>query len=210
MHPFWEWEVVCSNRTILILTYNKIMDFLHFISCELLATFGVLVCFSSNPIESVLFLIFCFFQSAIILFLFNVEFLGLIFIIIYVGAIAVLFLFVIMMLNIKDQKKEKFFDLFLIYLLLFSFYILSSSAEFSLIETNTFNVPNLLLLVDALNNIGVMGQVLFNFFFAIVLLEGIILFVALFGSIVLTLKESVAKELVNRQLARGANFIRYS
>ena len=98
---------------------------------------------------------------------------------------------------------------FLIYLLLFSFYILTSSCEIRLLETNTFNIPNLILLMDALSNIGVMGQVLFNFFFAIVLLEGIILFVALFGSIVLTLKESVVKEVVNKQLARGTHFISY-
>jgi NADH-quinone oxidoreductase subunit J len=64
------------------------------------------MCISVNPVESVLFLILSFCNAAAILFLFNAEFLGLIFMIIYVGAIAVLFLFVIMMLNIKNQKNK--------------------------------------------------------------------------------------------------------
>jgi len=64
------------------------------------------MCISGDPIESVLFLILGFCYAAAILFIFHAEFLGLIFIIIYVGAIAVLFLFVIMMLNIKHQKRQ--------------------------------------------------------------------------------------------------------
>ena len=81
------------------------MTYLHLFLCNLLCTCGFLMCISANPVESVLFLILAFCNAAVILFLFNAEFLGLIFIIIYVGAIAVLFLFVIMMLNIKSQKQ---------------------------------------------------------------------------------------------------------
>jgi NADH-quinone oxidoreductase subunit J len=83
------------------------MDFLHFFLCFLLLGSGLLMCTSINPVESVLFLILAFCNAAAILFLFNTEFLGLIFIIIYVGAIAVLFLFVIMMLNIKNKTYNK-------------------------------------------------------------------------------------------------------
>jgi NADH-quinone oxidoreductase subunit J len=61
---------------------------------------------SKNPIEAVLFLILSFCLAAGISFIFHAEFLGLIFIIVYVGAIAVLFLFVIMMLNIKNPELE--------------------------------------------------------------------------------------------------------
>ena len=59
------------------------------------------VIFSKNPVFSVLFLIFTFANVTCILFMFNLEFLPISFVIIYVGAIAVLFLFVLMMLNIK-------------------------------------------------------------------------------------------------------------
>ncbi len=78
----------------------------HSILCLLLFFSGLMVAFSTNPVESVLFLILAFCNAAAILFIFHAEFLGLIFIIIYVGAIAVLFLFVIMMLNVKDQEPE--------------------------------------------------------------------------------------------------------
>ena len=66
---------------------------LFLLSILVLSSFFVLV--SSNPVHSVLFLVFTIFNASLILFFFNVEFLALIFIIVYVGAIAVLFLFVI-------------------------------------------------------------------------------------------------------------------
>ena len=81
------------------------MEILHFFLCSLLILSGFWVSVSLNPIESVLFLILAFCNTAAILFIFNVEFLGLLFIIIYVGAVAVLFLFIIMMLNIKNQEN---------------------------------------------------------------------------------------------------------
>ncbi len=67
------------------------MKFLHSILCLLLFLSGLMVAFSANPVESVLFLILTFFNAGAILIMFNAEFLGLIFIIVYVGAIAVLF-----------------------------------------------------------------------------------------------------------------------
>ena len=79
------------------------MNFL--ILCLLLFFSGLMVAFSTNPVESVLFLILAFFNAGAILISFNAEFLGLIFIIVYVGAIAVLFLFVIMMLNVKIHEN---------------------------------------------------------------------------------------------------------
>ena len=79
---------------------------LFLLSILVLSSFFVLV--SSNPVHSVLFLVFTIFNASLILFFFNVEFLALIFIIVYVGAIAVLFLFVIMMLNIKMSSSKMF------------------------------------------------------------------------------------------------------
>ena len=96
------------------------MEFLHlFISFNLISV-CILVFIVDNPVHSVLFLILAFFNAAVILFLFDVEFLGITFIIIYVGAIAILFLFVVMMLNVKIIT----FDLTKFYFLCFLIFII--------------------------------------------------------------------------------------
>ena len=82
---------------------------------------GFLVFTASNPIYSILFLISVFFNSAILIIMWGADFLGLLFIIIYVGAIAVLFLFVIMMVNIKTTP---FFSNKLLSLILFFFFFI--------------------------------------------------------------------------------------
>ena len=71
------------------------------------------VVFSSNPVHSVLFLIFTFFNVAVLFLLSNAEFLAMTIVIVYVGAVAVLFLFVVMMLNINEVLiKEGFLKYF--------------------------------------------------------------------------------------------------
>jgi NADH:ubiquinone oxidoreductase subunit 6 (subunit J) len=84
---------------------------LHYFFSFLLLLSSIFVFISKNPVHSVLFLILTFCNAAGILFLFNAEFLGLVFIIIYVGAIAVLFLFVVMMLNVKIYSSDEFYYL---------------------------------------------------------------------------------------------------
>ena len=70
------------------------MMFIHFLLCICICICGFLMCMAKNPIESAIFLILCFVSAAGMLFIFHADFLGLLLIIIYVGAIAVLFLFV--------------------------------------------------------------------------------------------------------------------
>lgn len=195
------------------------MIFLHKFLCFIMLLSGFLVSFSTNPIESVLFLILTFCNATAILFIFNAEFIGLTFIIIYVGAIAVLFLFVIMMLNIKNNSgltlKYNLFS-FLVY---FSFFYFFSFSIFLCIkkvfyQQETFLIEqenNLLLLVDSLNNIDIMGQFLYNYYLVCFLLAGLILLIALVGSIVLTLRfDSMQKnQLANRQLARTDKFLSF-
>ena len=191
------------------------MTILHFFLCNLLCACGFLMSVSVNPIESVLFLILAFFNAAAILFIFHAEFLGLLFIIIYVGAIAVLFLFVIMMLNIKNPKNnEENFNLpTKIFIFLASIFGIISC--FLLINSVFFNddtfllgqSSNVFLFIDSLNNIDIMGQALFNYYLLAFLLAGIILLIALVGAIVLTLRFNNVEnsQLVNRQLARTDN-----
>ena len=186
------------------------MEILHFFLCSLLLFSGLWVSISVNPIESVLFLILAFCNTAAILFIFNVEFLGLLFIIIYVGAVAVLFLFIIMMLNIKNQEnsvlnsmsikniydKIKYFILSFFVLMLFLFF----DKNFDFIA-----------IFDTLNNIDVIGQVLYNYFIVCFLLAGLVLLIALIGAIVLTLRFNSDKksQLVSRQLSRTDNFLTF-
>ena len=207
----------CNFYFLLFIIYF-LLEFL----CFLLVLSGFWVSVSINPIESVLFLILAFCNTAAILFIFNVEFLGLIFIIIYVGAVAVLFLFIIMMLNIKKDEdsllKSNVFKV--IYdnakYLLFGFFVL----VLFLFLQNTFLQETFLffdknfdfvLIFDKLNNIDVIGQVLYNYFLVCFLLAGLILLVALIGAIVLTLRfNSVKKsQLVSRQLSRTDNFLSF-
>lgn len=77
------------------------------IYASLALTSGIGVIISQNPIHSVIFLILVFCNATGLLLLFKIELLAMMFIIIYVGAIAVLFLFVVMMLNLKVQGNEE-------------------------------------------------------------------------------------------------------
>lgn len=183
---------------------------------------GILMCLSSSPVQSVIFLILTFFCATILLFMFHVEFIGLIFIIIYVGAIAVLFLFVIMMLNIKNNqadeiKKENLFttNIFIVFgfglclIIINNFYFFPfSNASFSLSSQVD---SSLIAIIDKINNIEIIGQILFNNYLVCVLLAGILLLIALVGSIILTLKfnKTEKKQNANRQLARNEDFITF-
>jgi len=187
---------------------------------------GAFVSLSKTSIESVLFLILTFCNAAAILFLLNVEFLGLIFIIIYVGAIAVLFLFVIMMLNVKTEEQNIFsskdadlqktltkfiiLNIFLIlsassvYLFLGNVFLENELYIFQGLYNNIFNF-------DSLNNIDILGQVLYNYFLVCFLLAGLILLIALIGAIVLTLRFNTfqKKQHVFRQLSRTDNLFSF-
>jgi NADH-quinone oxidoreductase subunit J len=79
----------------------------------LLVISAILVISAQNPVHSVFFLILVFLTSAIFLFLLEVEFISLLFVLVYVGAIAVLFLFVVMMLDIKVTRAENDFFIYI-------------------------------------------------------------------------------------------------
>ncbi len=196
------------------------MQALHSILCLLILLSGLMVAFSANPIESVLFLILTFFNAGAILFLFNSEFFGLILIIVYVGAIAVLFLFVIMMLNIKIYEnvfvtfftkniRNSILVLFTVYLVSVTLFVFLKSI-FNAGRT-PLESSNDVLIFDSLNNIDVLGQVLYNYYLSGFLVAGLILLVALVGSIVLTLRFNRApkKQMTSRQLARTDNFLAF-
>ena len=171
---------------------------------------SIMVISARNPVHSVLFLILAFFNSAGLLILMEMEFLSLIFIVVYVGAIAVLFLFVVMMLNVKISEVE---DEVLQYLpvggtigLIFLFLI------FFIIEGDfvSFNgQANSIYLdwfqqVDVVSNIETLGQVLYTDYLVYFLLAGVILLVAMVGAIVLTMstRTSLRRQLIFQQVSR--------
>ena len=201
---------MCSNHIIPI-HFLKNMQSLHLFLTIFLIFSGFLVFFSENPVHSVLFLIVTFCNAASILFLFNADFLGLLFIIIYVGAIAVLFLFVVMMLNVKIYSLGNFSYLPIIFL---GGVILVTQIFLSLENVFNFSFNGTItqfFIFDNLNNIDVFGQALYNYFIVCFLLAGLILLVAMIGAIVLTLnfRSQRKTELAGRQLSRSDNFLAF-
>ena len=188
---------------------------LHYFFITILLLSSLFVLISQNHVHSVLFLILAFCNASGILFLFNAEFLGLVFIIIYVGAIAILFLFVVMMLNVKVYSSSNSFYLpFLslggLILMLQTFLVLEK--VFSNSTFWTTNLPyNFNNYLDNLTSIDVLGQSLYNYYLVCFLLAGLILLVAMVGAIVLTLNFSSQRrnELVARQLSRSDNFLAF-
>jgi len=168
-----------------------------------------------NPVHSVLFLILTFISSAGLLFLLEVEFISLIFIVVYVGAIAVLFLFVVMMLDIKisDSKREflKYFPVgsFLGFAFLIEIFIILTenldSSPYNQIAGNLY--INWLEKVDYSTNIEALGQILYTYYFLYFLIAGIILLIAIIGAIVLTLtfNKKAKTQTIYKQVSRDFN-----
>ncbi len=122
------------------------MDFLFYFFSSLALLSGVMVIQSRNPVYSVLFLILVFFNTAGLLILLQLDFFAMIFLVVYVGAIAVLFLFVVMMLNIKkheiNEKKLRYLPVGVMLFVLFLF-------EISLIINN--DLVSVFKITDELN-----------------------------------------------------------
>ncbi|MFL2661712.1 MAG: NADH-quinone oxidoreductase subunit J [Alphaproteobacteria bacterium] len=147
------------------------------------------VVFSYNPVHSVLFLIFSFFNVAVIFLLSDAEFIAMTLIIVYVGAVAVLFLFVVMMLNINEVLiKEGFLKYFPLGLLLISIFLTELIFVFK--DIDLFNPSNNGISIDNLLNQGnentkALGLFLYTDFFIIFQISGFLLLVAMIGAIVL-------------------------
>jgi NADH-quinone oxidoreductase subunit J len=148
------------------------------------------VVFSSNPVHSVLFLIFTFFNVAVIFLLSNAEFVAMTLLIVYVGAVAVLFLFVVMMLNINEVLiREGFLKYFPLGLLLISIFLTELIVVFQ--DANLFNIASdSAIKIDELieqgnENTKSLGLFLYTDFFIIFQISGYILLIAMIGAIVL-------------------------
>ena len=169
---------------------------------------GVLVVSARNPVHSVLFLILAFFNVAALFVLIGAEFLAMILVIVYVGAVAVLFLFVVMMLNIDFMQLRSGFVGYLPVGALIGFILL---AELVLVIGSWVVVPGVpgpavasATGGAALTNTRALGDILYTRYVFAFQAAGLILLVAMIGAIVLTLRQraDVRRQSIAAQLAR--------
>lgn len=198
------------------LTIPTISTFFLFFALNTI-TGSLLVILSINPVHAVIALIFAFFNSACLFILLNAEFLALTVVIVYVGAIAVLFLFVIMMLNLKEIEiknkavqsvQSSLFLTFLAAFLVLSTYFIGVKGradDFNIISLGTeFSsrlVPSegqFLSSLTPVSQINSLGYYLYTDYFLYFVAAAVILLVAMIGAIVITTKFG---ELVRRQRA---------
>ena len=174
-----------------------------------------MIILSQNSIYSVLFLVLSFVSSSSILFLLECEYISLIFIIIYVGAIAVLFLFVVMMLDIKTtylaKDSLKYFPfgslLGIIFLAEISTVVPGIFESNNPYNTNFLsnNYSNWFHKLDYLTEIASIGHLLYTDYVIQFLLSGNILLLATIGPVTLVLVRSIEttkKQVTFRQLSR--------
>src|SRR5712692_1958366 len=171
---------------------------------------GVMVVSAKNPVHSVLFLILAFFNSAGLFVLLGAEFLAMILVIVYVGAVAVLFLFVVMMLDIDFAELRSGFMRYLPIGALVGFILL---AELMLILGSWVIAPGLAGLqaaplpptAAAVSNTRALGDLLYTRYIFAFQVAGLILLVAMIGAIVLTLRTRVGvrRQRIPEQLARS-------
>ncbi|MEE9300241.1 MAG: NADH-quinone oxidoreductase subunit J [Alphaproteobacteria bacterium] len=169
---------------------------------------GVMVVSARNPVHSVLFLILAFLNSAGLFVLLGAEFLAMVLIIVYVGAVAVLFLFVVMMLDVNFAELRAGFTRYLpigavigLVLLLELAFVLGSGALH--IETSELALAPLR---EEVSNTEALGDLLYTRYVYLFEAAGMILLIAMVGAIVLTHRKraGVKKQKIARQVARDA------
>ena len=174
---------------------------------------GLMVIRAENPVHSVLFLILTFFNVSGLLLLLEVEFLAMVFLVVYVGAIAVLFLFVVMMLNIKLGRDSN--DLFqylpigaiigLIFLM--EIFLITSKDYVPLLDSAPGGSASIewSSLLNYLSNVEVLGQLMYTYYFYFFIVAGFILLVAMIGAIILTMQAqvNVRRQQIFQQVSRN-------
>jgi NADH-quinone oxidoreductase subunit J len=161
---------------------------------------------AKNPVHAVLFLILAFFNAAGLFVLLGAEFLAMILVVVYVGAVMVLFLFVVMMLDVDFAELRagflKYFQVGAtvgILLLVELIFILGAWVTAPDIMAQSPSPPT-----AQISNTAALGQILYTKYVYLFEAAGLILLVAMIGAIVLTLqhKEGVKRQSVARQVAR--------
>ena len=173
---------------------------------------GVLVVANRNPVYSVLFLILTFFNAAGLFVLLGAEFLAMMLVVVYVGAVAVLFLFVVMMLDINFVALRQGFVRYLpigaivgVILVVELFFIFGGWLAPGAATTLADPTPAL----EQASNTQALGQLLYTKYFYLFQAAGMILLVSMIGAIVLTHRERVGvkRQRIATQLERGRDSV---
>ena len=171
---------------------------------------AIMVTVSKNTVHSVFFLILDFISISCLFIMIGAEFLGMIMLIVYVGAVAVLFLFVVMMLNVAQQKNQWFLSeessghipvgLIISTIIFFELIIVIGGWKykpelFDKIKTSS---------AETLSNTHSLGQILYTDYIHVFQISGMILLVAMIGAIVLTFRqrEGVKRQDYIKQISR--------
>src|SRR5207253_3260636 len=157
-----------------------------------------------NPVHSVLFLILAFFNAAGLFVLLGAEFLAMILVVVYVGAVAVLFLFVVMMLDIDFVALRRGFMHYLPLGALIGLLLMSELLIVLGAWAFGSSVPAGRALPSGLSNTRALGQILYTDYIFYFQTAGLILLVAMIGAIVLTLRHrpGVKRQSIRRQVGR--------
>ena len=158
---------------------------------------AIMVTVSKNTVHSVFFLILDFISISCLFIMIGAEFLGMIMLIVYVGAVAVLFLFVVMMLNVAQQKNQWFLSedsskhipvgLIISTIIFFELIIVVGGWKY---KPEMFDNTNLSI-NNGISNTHSLGQILYTDYIHIFQISGMILLVAMIGAIVLTFRKRV-------------------
>ena len=171
---------------------------------------AIMVTVSKNTVHSVFFLILDFISISCLFIMVGAEFLGMIMLIVYVGAVAVLFLFVVMMLNVAQQKNQWFISeensghipigLLISTIIFFELIIVVGGWKY---KPDLFQSGNLSS-SNEISNTHSLGQVLYTDYIHIFQISGMILLIAMIGAIVLTFRqrEGVKKQSYFKQISR--------
>ena len=169
-----------------------------FLFSAFLVTTCIFVIFSKNPVNSVLFLVLAFLNSTFLFILIGAEFVGIILAIVYIGAVAILFLFVVMMLDIQKVTLMLNIKKYVPIAVVFASIIIAEIIYLTVYKTTKVN-PDIIIKHE--NNTEQIGDVLYTTYFIDFQLSGIVLLLAMIGAIVLThvYRPSIKRQNIDKQ-----------
>lgn len=176
-----------------------------------------LVIFLEQIVHSVLWLILTFFGASGLFLLMGIEYFAMLFLVVYVGAVVVLFLFSIMMISKKESKNFLVSPLKYPFIIMMMSFVFLISVSFTLGEQMSFfgskfeHIKGLVInTIPGKTHTELVGTVLYQEYYFLFLVAGLILLVAMIGSIILTIeyekKQNTRFQHVNQQLSRSAKF----
>jgi NADH-quinone oxidoreductase subunit J len=193
------------------------MTMFYFLLISLAITSSIIVISARNPIHSVLALISVVLNIVVLLLLLEAEFLALTFIAVYLGAVTVLFLFIVMMLNLKskDYSKEIIYSLpiaFFLGGLVFYFLYMSVADQVGVNNSVVWALTEGIFIdwysiQEQVSNINVFGSILYIDYAPYLLIVGIILLIAMIGAIILTKTNYILsdkkRDFIDQQVTRN-------